>query len=196
VTIVVLAGCHRVRYTGDGVLSRKKAPAWICQDEYDVDLGRVDLSTRIHEHRVLSGLPSGEYIVGFNIRERSAPTGLRDSVIDKRSPAPAVTLTMTNELGEQVYSTSSRLADWSWSGGRDEHDRAFVYKIGVATEVRVDPHTTQGRREGVGADGGWGSYFTARHGGRYTIALDVDQPDPDAMMFDVDLEVHGVVGCL
>lgn len=191
-----LSGCDRLDYRGDGTLSRKKAPAWFCQDEHDVALGNIDLSRPGQTRRILEGLPPGEYVVGFYVRLRESPSGPDERVIDMRSPDPFVILSVVNERGERVFSASSRLADWVRSGPVLARDAAFLYKRGVSRDVRVSPSTTQSRREGIGADEGWGSYFTARRNGRYTIVLDVDKPDPEATKFDAELEVRGVVGCL
>jgi hypothetical protein len=55
--------------------------------------------------------------------------------------------------------------------------------------VRVEPVN-------VGADDGWGTYFTPRRDGRYTLHFAVLEPDPNLAGFDVRLMVEGVVGCL
>ncbi len=130
------------------------------------------------------------------MRRREPRAARSASLSNEHAPNPVVALTMTNERGEQVYSTTSRLADWNWSSGWDKSGSAFVYKSGVATELRVSAGTTKSRREGVGADGGWGSYFISRRDGRYTLSLDVEQSDADAATYEVALEVRGVVGCL
>lgn len=188
------SGCHRVDYRGDGTLSRRRAPAWFCQDEFDVALGPVDLSRPVHLRRILDGLPPGEYTVGFRVRAlRSEPSG---SAIDRRSPNPHVALRLENERGEGVISLLDPLAEWRWSGARATANEAYVHRTGAATEVRAGPSTTQWRRDGVGADDGWGSYFTARRAGRYTLALDIAEPVADAERFEVELEVRRVVGCL
>ncbi len=192
----VAPGCHRVDYRGDGVLTIRKAPVWFCQDQIDVELGGLDLSNQVHVERVIDGLPPGEYVVGFDVRTLEVQNGLRDSVRGGRSPNLAFALGLRNERGEEVFSATGPLAGWTWSGGLASPDAAFAYRRGKAREVRVSASLTQSQREGVGADGGWGSYFTARRGGRYTLVLDTAAPFADADRFDVALRVRGVVGCL
>lgn len=191
-----LAGCAPTHYVGDGTLSREKAPAFFCQDQFNIDLGMVDFTQPVAKQFRLAGLPLQEYTVGFNIDSRDSGLGSNEKLRDRRRPDPLVELVLRNEKGDVVLNQRGRLSGWVWSGSLAASQSSYVYKRGRGREVRINPTTTQGERVGVEVDGGWGTYFTPRRHGGYQLDLSVVEADPQADSYEVSVQVRGVVGCL
>lgn len=191
-----LSGCAAVHYRGDGVLTRAKAPAWFCADQYDVDFGPVDFSVPTAMRFQIAGLPLEEYAAGFDVvASDAAGTSIR-STRDDRRPDPLVELRLENERGEAVLHQRGRLSEWVWSGSLAAPKAAFVYGRGKSAEVRLNATAVENRREGVRADAGWGTYFTPRRNGRYTLLLKVEEAEVSGGSYTTTLHVRGVVGCL
>lgn len=192
-----LAGCAPVRYVGDGTLTRTKAPAFFCQDQFDVDLGAVDFTHPATMQFRLEGLPKREYTVGFDVGSRDSSGAASNAAVrDAHVPDPLVELVLRNEKGEVVLNQRGHLSDWVWSSALSNSQWSYVYNRGEGHEIRINPTTTEGQRTGIKADDGWGTYFTPRRRGRYQLGLAVVEADPRASSYAMSLHVRGVVGCL
>jgi len=90
----------------------------------------------------------------------------------EQPPAAAVSLRLVleNENDEFVVHADGRLADWLWP---EAGDAWFVYQRGQQIYVTMAPRATRLQRIGLGADGGWGTYFTPRAEARYRLVVDV-----------------------
>lgn len=194
--MIFLAGCAPVRYAGDGTLTREKAPAFFCQDRFDIDLGPMDFTHLATMQFHLEGLPKQEYTVGFDVSSLDSGQASNAAVRDAHMPDPLVELALRNEKGEVVLNQRGRLSDWVWSGALANLRSSYVYNRGEEREIRNNPATTESQRVGVKADGGWGTYFTPRRRGGYQLGLTIVEADPRAGSYAVNLHVRGVVGCL
>lgn len=96
------------------------------------------------------------YVVGLRVPGR---TGL-----DAR-----VSMQLHNERGEMVFRHSRRLSEWNWL-----RDLAAI--DGSTTEVPIGGGSVRIELLGVGTDGGWGTHFTPRFSGTYTLTIVVERP--------------------
>jgi len=101
---------------------------------------------------------------------------------DARRTSAVVAITLRNEHGEVVFAQKRRLTDWTWR-------RNLAVINGGSIEVPIGGGSVRIENQGVGPDGGWGTHFTPRWSGRYTLILEVLQPDPEA----AGLVVHPVI---
>jgi hypothetical protein len=186
-----VGGCGQTQYAGDGRLEKIPRPQWLCTDRYIVHLGSVDLSEPTIKVYTLAGLPSTEFVVGFDV---AAVERNRD--VSAAKPVHSVVRVMlTNERGETVVSTGGLLSDWTWSSASNALRDSFVYQRGEQSEHPIGNDTVEVRREKVAPDEGWGSYFTPRTKGKYILRVAVQRGEPDAKHYSVSVNVEGGEGC-
>src|SRR6266513_5901557 len=138
-------------FSGDGVYRKGVDGA-----AFQVAFPAVDLSrTGTYAFHFTRLAPPMSYAVGFHVRERSSAL---------------VAMTMRNERGEIVFTQKRRLSEWRW--GRD-----MAVINGVLDEVPIGGGSVRIEPRGVGPDGGWGTHFEPRWLGRYTLTIDVIEPD-------------------
>jgi hypothetical protein len=135
----------------------------------------------------LSSLPEVELTLGFDIRASSPENAILDS---KPISAPAHLL-VENERGEIVIDQRAPLNQWVWSGAISRKSESFVYARGDEREIPIGPGTYRRERANVKADEGWGTYFTPRRDGRYTVNLKIQARDPKGQLDDFRLVAYG-----
>lgn len=178
-------GCGSLQYDGDRRLAVAVTPS--ASDRYVVNLGQVDFSRLGQSVHELSNLPEAELRVVFEIV--SFEDG-RAPLADTRPITATVELELTNERGETVVSTKAPLSSWSWVGLWGEDRTAFVYRSGRVREISREANITR-YEAAKGVDGGWGTYFTPRRNGRYTLRVVTLDPDPSSSRFLITLQVAG-----
>ena len=138
-------------YSGDGEYRKGVDGAAFQVSFPDVDLSKRGRST----FRFTRLGPEMGYAVGLRI-----PT-----------PSNAVVaMTMMNERGEIVFHEQRPLSQWTW-----HRDLAIIN--GVTDEIPIGGGSVRIQPRGVGPDGGWGTHFDPRWSGRYTLTVEVLEPD-------------------
>ncbi len=150
-------------FSGDGKYQRGIDGA-----AFQIEFPAVDLSRsgRYTFHFTRVAPPIG-YAVGFRVFDgrRDLPSGARPSAI--------VSMSLRNERGEIVFQQKRRMSDWNW-----RHNMAVIN--GVSEEVPIGGGSVRVENRGVGPDGGWGTYFMPRWLGRYSLTVEILEPDPNA----------------
>lgn len=143
-------------FSGDGVMRHAVGDA-----TFQVEFPAVDLSKAGHyEFHFTRLAPPMGYAVGFRVPDRSSAL---------------VSMTMSNERGETVFQQKRRLSDWSWN-----RDMAVI--DGVIEEVPIGGGSVRIEQRGRGPDGGWGTFFEPRWSGRYTLTIEVIEPDSKRLL--------------
>lgn len=171
-------GCPESRYTGDGKLSDDPLSP---SERFVLTLGTADLSEpSITTHR-LSGLPEKSFALGFEIS--GGPSELQP-LYEKEPVSAVVRFTLTDERSRVIIDETAPLNEWTWSGSPHE-PAAFVYRGGASRDVPMSGGYVNPQPVGVKPDQGWGTYFTPRSDGRYTLRIEVLKEDPLAGSFVV-----------
>ena len=100
-----------------------------------------------------------------------------------------IAIALRNERGEIVFDQKRRLADWNWR-------RNLALINGESFEVPIGGGSVRVQNRGVGPDGGWGTHFSPRWEGRYSLAFEIVQPDPDAAGLIVRPVIEGYTASL
>ena len=157
---LLVAAPPPLAHEGDGAFTNNSAQA--PHSRYVLDLGPVDLGKPGRREFRFARLPGVEFTLGLKLASRPG----------EQAPPAAVSLRLVleNEKDELVVHADGRLADWLWS---EAGDAWFVYQRGQQIYVTMAPRATRPQRIGLGADGGWGTYFTPRAEARYRLVVDV-----------------------
>ena len=107
----------------------------------------------------------------------------------KYVPLANLELSLVNETRKQLFSTSAPLNTWEWNWNR-------AVRRGRGEEYQSSPGTWQFRRFDVGPDGAWGTSFTPRFSGIYTLCYRVIDPAPIPPGTTVWLTVETYLGSL
>ena len=172
-------------YRGDGTFTRNPAPSVAYKDSYRVDLGTIDLSRTTAVDRRLDGLPPTETTIGMAF----------DASSDVR-PAALITVTLRDEKNHIVLSRQERLSDWVRYVSMDDPQHAYFYQRGGFIDVAVAPDVIHHQHFPIGEDDSWGTCFTPRRGARYTLHVEVNEPDAALTGIDARLQVRAIAGCL
>lgn len=178
-------GCHESRYSGDGKLTDE---LFSSSQRFVLTLGHVDLDKPARHTYRLVGLPEKQFTLGFDV---SGPRSKNEPLYDARPVNAVVRLTLTDEHSRVIIDEAGPLNEWVWSGSPHENV-SFVYRQGVSRDVPTVDGYVSPQAVGEKADAGWGSYFTPRHEGRYTLSVHILQADPSAAPYIVTLK--GVTG--
>ena len=152
-----LTGGWALAYEGDGVFTDRGRP--VAHERYVLDLGPVQLRKPWRREYALADLPTEEFTVGLQF----------DGDTDGKSVDAKVRVTLTNERGETVLEVADALANWTWG---TSPGRLFVYRRGVQKEIPFGQSSVRLQRVALGPDGGWGTYFSPRRGGRYRLVFE------------------------
>ena len=172
--IAPLPACYRRPTSrGDGKLVEHGG-------RFRLSLGLIDFAKKQQKTFMLESLPHTEFVLGFRIRLHDTSKSLWS---DEPRPNPLVAVTVVDELGRVVVQEQSRLDGWTWSGSPVDRSQSFVYH-------RQDYRE---RKPVVGADKGYGTYFTPRRRGKYTLTINVVDPDLKATGCDAELMVDEIV---
>ncbi|HYC88693.1 MAG TPA: hypothetical protein VEO54_05745 [Thermoanaerobaculia bacterium] len=140
-----------VLYSGDGTYRR-----YAGETTFQVAFPPIDLTRPgRYSFRFTRLAPPMHYTVGFRVPER---TGLDAQV----------SMQLQNERGEMVFRHARRLSEWNWL-----QDRATI--DGAITEVPIGGGSVRIERLGAGPDDGWGTHFTPRFSGTYTLTIVVER---------------------
>ena len=88
-------------------------------------------------------------------------------------PQSTLRLTLTDESNKLLFSVSGPLEQWEWSANR-------ATRSGRGEEYESSPGTWQFRRFDVGPDEAWGTSFTPRFSGTYSLCYTITNPAPMA----------------
>lgn len=102
-----------------------------------------------------------------------------------------VHLRVENERGEIVIDQHAPLNQWVWSGAVSEKSESFVYARGTTCEIPVAADTFRQKHDNVKADGGWGTYFTSRAEGHYTVRLKIEGLNSNPELDEFRLVAYG-----
>lgn len=179
--VCVAAGaCHESRYAGDGTLTDNRfSPS----ERFVLNLGPTDLAKAGVATYRLAGLPEDSFTFGLEVTGGSST----DKPLYEARPITAIVrFTLTDERARVIIDEVGPLNEWVWSGS--PHERvAFVYRGGVSRDVPM-PGYVSPQPVGVKSDGGWGSGFSPRSEGRYSLKVQVLKEDPYAGAFTVTLK--------
>ena len=175
-------------YVGDGHLVDRGFFSYI--PRYTLNLGLVDLAQRNTYTYSMVYFPSTELTIGFRIRGHTGTS--YTSIGETRPINSTIRLLLRNAEGLPVIDESASMKNgWVWSYGLHDPNEAFVYRRGKTEDVPIAEHTVHVKNIGVKADDGWGTYFTPKFWGRYTLLLEIQEGDPRVREFQVELEAHG-----
>jgi hypothetical protein len=135
----------------------------------------------------LASLPEVEFTLGFDVHASSPG----DAILDTKPISALAHLLVENEKGEVVIDQRAPLNQWVWSGAINRPSESFVYARGDEREIPIGAGTIRRERANVRADEGWGTYFTPRRDGRYTVNLKIQGRDPKAIFNDFRLVAYG-----
>ncbi|MFA6955468.1 MAG: hypothetical protein WC538_06305 [Thermoanaerobaculia bacterium] len=144
-------------------------------------LGPVDLTKPGVNTFRLAGLPKAYFVLGFDVTGKS-PTGT--SIYDSRPISTVVRLTLTDEQSRVIIDEVGPLDKWTWSGS-PHHAEAFVYRQGEGRDVPLPDGSVGFEALGVKPDEGFGSAFSPRPEGVYSLQIEVVNEDPRASAFVV-----------
>lgn len=154
---------------------------------YRVELADLSSPGRQEVELQLSRLPRIDFTLGVDVV--MAPGS--ELMLDAKSISSMVYLKVVNERNEVVIDESAPLDAMVWNTWGIEPRNAFVYARGKSVELSLGGDTTTYVREGERADQGWGSYFTPRRRGRYTVSLVIDERDPGLPLSELRLVAYG-----
>lgn len=181
----ILLACHEARYSGDGKLTDDRfSPS----QRFSVALGRVDMSRAAVQTFRLAGLPTRDFVLGFQV---SDPRPASEPLYDSRPISTMVRMTLTDETARIVVDESRPLNEWVWSGSPRERT-SFVYLQGLSRDVPVSDGVVSPQPIGLKSDAGWGTSFTPRRDGRYVLRVEILNGDPRAKKYEIQLK--GVTG--
>ena len=161
-------------YSGDGTYRTGVGEA-----AFQVAFPPVDLTRRVHYRYTFTRLgPPLDYDVGFRVAARNGkPLRIdeyrRPDLAAPDYPSAIIAISMVNERHEQIFREVRRLSEWNWLRNMAVIDSKIV-------EVPIGGGSVRIERVGVGPDGGWGTHFYPRWSGRYTLDVEVIEPDPRA----------------
>jgi len=172
-------------YSGDGVYRRDSGVAAFQVEFPPVDLTRPGRST----FRFTRLAPEMSYVVGLRISGRVGHAlatdeyGRRDLSPGQR-PDGKVLIQLRNENCEIVFRESRFVPEWDWL-------RTMASIRGESREVPIGGGSVTFEWLNVGPDHGWGTHFTPRFLGRYTLDIVVEQPSTNAGRFVVHPVIEG-----
>jgi len=170
---------------GDGMA--KDAGPSFASNRYTVDLADLRKPEVTNLRLQLTSLPEVELTLGFDIHASSPG----EAIWDSRPISALAHLLVENERGDVVIDQRAPLSQWVWSGAVDRKSESFVYARGQEREVPVGPGTVRLERANVKADNGWGTYFTPRRDGQYTVNLKIQGRDPKMTLDNFRLVAYG-----
>ena len=152
----LMCACVSV-FGGDGRLIDKGPlePNW----RYILDLGPVLLDQDGSYSFEIEGLPSAEFVVGFEVKLDPPEKDFGD----RRPLGATAELKLLNSEGKTLISERAPLRDWTWSTPSDG-EWAFIYRFG-------EPGTT----------------FFANSAGRYRLVLSVSDASSTSVRYPVSL---------
>lgn len=173
--VLVLAyvslGCRHTAYRGDGTFE-DRGWSW-GSGRYRLDLGALDLAQPSVRHYKLAHLPEDPFAVGMEI----VPPSPSERLDEGLPISPRVHIEMSSDdrqviredgqLAEWIVTTSGAGPGYAWCGGSD------------AAAWSREPGTQ------------WGCRFTPLLGERYTLTVEVVEPDPRARAYTTTLIVEG-----
>jgi hypothetical protein len=170
---------------GDGVA--KDAGPLYAANRYTVELADLRKSEVTSLKLQLTSLPEVEFTLGFDIRARLPG----DAILDTKPISAPAHLVVENERGEVVIDQRAPLNQWVWSGAINRKSESFVYARGDEREIPIGAGTIRRERTNLKADEGWGTYFTPRRDGRYTVNLKIQARDSKVQLDDFRLVAYG-----
>jgi hypothetical protein len=157
-------------YSGDGEYRTGQGAA-----TFQVTFHAIDPSKRGRSVFNFTRLgPSLNYTVGLTLVDRNRKSIAFDNAgpSDRAKnflPDVVVRIQLVNERGETVFQHVRPLSEWDWLRHMARIDEQIV-------EVPIGGGSVQIQRVGVGPDEGWGTDFTPRWFGRYTLTIEVLEP--------------------
>lgn len=113
------------------------------------------------------------------------------AILETKPISMLVHLRVENERGEIVIDQHAPLNQWVWSGAVSEKSESFVYARGTTCEIPVGADTFRQKHDNVKADGGWGTYFTSRAEGHYTVRLKIEGLNSNPELDEFRLVAYG-----
>jgi len=179
-TSVVLLGCPASKYSGDGKLTDDPLSP---SQRFVLTLGPTDLTKAGTSTYRLADLPQKNFVVGFAVSQGST-TGM--TLHETRPIDAIVRLTLKDEASRVIIDEMGPLNEWTWSGS-PHSPGAFVYKQGKSRDVPMPGGYVTPEPIGVKPDDGFGSGFTPRSDGRYSLQVQVLTGDPSAGAYTITL---------
>jgi hypothetical protein len=182
--LLTLGACYSISsYTGDGTLTRHHHQA-----RYQLTLSNLDLSMAGTTTYRLRGLPEEEFVLGFEVRRLEE---VPERIFEERPLHPVVSLRIRNEVGDLVIDEEAELSKWVWSGSLAEPNSSFIYRRGEYHEIPIGGGSVRLKRADERADAGWGSYFSPRSDGIYSLEIAVSTADARSAGYSVQIVGYG-----
>jgi hypothetical protein len=170
-----MTGCYSARaYRGDGRMIAVRLGPWLMHcTYYGVELGSIDLTKKSKNTFTMKGLPHEEMCLGFRTKlsDQNAPFE------DNKSDA-LVKVLLVDEAGRIVVHEEERLTQWTWSAGGED---SFVYHRGHLSN--------EGQKVLKVVDEAQGTYIKPRTKAKYTLTVEITEPDSKGRYDNVKLEI-------
>ncbi|QJR13342.1 hypothetical protein DSM104440_00125 [Usitatibacter palustris] len=156
--LTLLSSCAQLSKDESPDASRDGSPRGM------IALGEIDLGRSQERHFEIPTLDAGaRFVLGLHVTSGSC---------ESLSSGRGLAVRVVDEIGRIVVDEDRPMRDFQWSRGRDECVPAFGYlrgqmrsvQIGSAGDVCNEPIYS-------GVDHGYGTYFVARNGARYTATV-------------------------
>lgn len=175
--LLPMMACYRYSiktYRGDGRIVKIRVGNWLLNcDYYVVSLGSIDFTLKGTKAFTMQGLPNEDLCLGFQTKVSNHDV----TTEDRRSDA-LVKVVLVDESGRTVLHEEERLNQWTWSGD------SFVYHRGH------DSH--EARRISEVVDEGRGTYFKPRTRVKYTLTVEIIEPDSKGNFDSAELKVENL----
>lgn len=170
--VLPMMGCYGTRvYRGDGKIVKVRVGGWFLNCAYyKVSLGSIDFTKKCRKTFTMQGLPHEDMCFGFQTKLSDQNARAEDNKSDA-----VVRVVLTDEDGRIVIREEEPLSRWTWSG------EFFVYHRGHDRD--------EGRENLKVADEGRGTYFKPRTKVKYTLTVEIVEPDSKGRYDEVKLEV-------
>ena len=170
-----IMGCYRSRaYRGDGKIIAVRLGDWLMScTYYEVSLGPIDLTNKSKKAFTMQGLPHEEMCLGFRTKLSDQNAPLEDNKSDA-----LVKVLLVDEAGRTVVHEEERLTRWTWSSGGED---SFVYQRGH--------FNNEGQETLRVIDEAHGTYFKPRTKAKYTLTVEIIEPDSKGKYDNVKLEI-------
>ena len=170
---------------GDGMI--KDAGPMNASRRYTVELANLVKPESMALTLQLTSLPEVELTLGFNIQVSSSDV----TILETKPISARVHLRVENEKGDVVIDQNAPLNEWVWSGATSQKTKTFVYARGEMREVSLDDGSFRYESLNIKPDAGWGTYFTPRRTGRYTVKLKIHGLNSNTQLDEFRLVAYG-----
>ena len=177
-----MTGCYRSSaYRGDGKIVAVRLGNWLMSCKYyGISLGSINLTKKSKKTFAMQGLPPEVMCLGF--RTKPYDQNVRPEDREENKSDAFVRVLLVDDAGRTVIDEEECLTRWTWSYAGGEP--SFVYQRG---------HFSSEGKETLGViDEAHGTYFKPRTKVKYTLTVEIIEPDSKGRYDDVNLEMENL----